>query len=167
MGRGKGPKRRKTTSSSESPQRLAQGAGSTKRTQNNPFDPHGNNEIFFQVRAIKAERKAAGKPQWLIGWEGFGDSADTWEPIEHLAGYEQEIAAFRAAQEKENHEVDAANARRKRKAAANAEASSGEPTDADGEYPVALAHCTACILFVFLSLSNFVDSPRTSCHRTV
>ncbi|KAK3270098.1 hypothetical protein CYMTET_21491 [Cymbomonas tetramitiformis] len=44
---------------------------------------------------------SGGTPQWLIGWEGLSDKEDTWEPIEHLAGHEQDIAAFRERRKSE------------------------------------------------------------------
>lgn len=92
-----GGKRRKTTSASREAQAglRAQGKGLVKRTQKSPFDPHGSDDVTYQVREIKAEGTRFGKPSWLIGWEGYGDAADSWEPIENLAGHEQDIAQFR------------------------------------------------------------------------
>ncbi|KAK3249792.1 La ribonucleoprotein [Cymbomonas tetramitiformis] len=119
MGRGKGPKRRKTDSEVVL---LAQGKGAVKRTQKNPFDCHGSDDVFFTVREIKAEAYSKGKPVWLIGWEGYGDDADTWEPIENLAGHEQEIHAFRKARE-EKSSTEQAQHTKKRKPVEDAEAS--------------------------------------------
>ncbi|KAK3280810.1 hypothetical protein CYMTET_11363 [Cymbomonas tetramitiformis] len=106
--RGKGPKRRKTSTSSGNAggvTLLAQGKGTTKRTQKNPFDRHGNDEVEYFVREIKAGATRKGKPVWLIGWQGYGDDADTWEPIENLAGLEQDIKAFREAHEEKEKEI--------------------------------------------------------------
>ncbi|KAK3288020.1 hypothetical protein CYMTET_4476 [Cymbomonas tetramitiformis] len=53
---------------------------------------------------------------WLIGWEGFPDRDDTWEPIEHLAGYEGEIRAFRERKKEEDDKKAAeAGANKKRR----------------------------------------------------
>ncbi|KAK3272619.1 La ribonucleoprotein [Cymbomonas tetramitiformis] len=113
MGRSK---RRKTGGSLECGLR-AQGAGPVKRTQRTPFDPHGSDEFTYTIREIKAEGQRFGKPAWLIGWEGFDDTADTWEPIENLAGHEQDIAAFyRKREEARLVELAANEARKKRKA---------------------------------------------------
>ncbi|KAK3265714.1 hypothetical protein CYMTET_25628 [Cymbomonas tetramitiformis] len=96
---------------------VAQGKGAIKRTQLSPFDAAGSDDREYFVRDIKAERLSNGVPQWLIGWEGVFNKDDTWDPIEHLAGHEQDIfSAFRnrrkdevAAEEKE------ASAKKKRR----------------------------------------------------
>ncbi|KAK3256462.1 hypothetical protein CYMTET_34403, partial [Cymbomonas tetramitiformis] len=49
-------------------------------------------------------------------WEGFDDTAETWKPIENLAGYEQDITAFRKREEVRLAELAAKEARNKRKA---------------------------------------------------
>ncbi|KAK3233617.1 hypothetical protein CYMTET_56095 [Cymbomonas tetramitiformis] len=82
---------------------IAQGKGLVKRTQINPFDAAGSDNTFYSVREIKAEPVRGNTTQWLIGWEGFTDRDDTWEPIEHLARHEGDIRAFRE-QQKEKHE---------------------------------------------------------------
>ncbi|KAK3254091.1 hypothetical protein CYMTET_36682 [Cymbomonas tetramitiformis] len=110
--RGRGSKRQ----SSFGVTLVAQGKGAIKRTQLSPFDAAGSDDREYFVRDIKAERLSNGVPQWLIGWKGFSNKDDTWEPIEHLAGHEQDISAFRnrrkdevAAEEKE------ASAKKKRR----------------------------------------------------
>ncbi|KAK3246174.1 hypothetical protein CYMTET_44280 [Cymbomonas tetramitiformis] len=95
--RGRGTKRK----SSHGVTLVAQGKGIIKRTQLSPFDAAGSDDVEYVVRAIKAERLSGGTPQWLIGWEGLSDKEDTWEPIEHLAGHEQDIAAFRERRKSE------------------------------------------------------------------
>ena len=109
-----GAKRRKT--SVFTPSLRAQGKGPVKRTQRTAFDPHGSDDTTYAVREIKAEGQRCGKPAWLIGWEGFDDSADSWEPIENLAGHEQDIASFRKREEVRLAALDAET--RKPKAAA-------------------------------------------------
>ena len=93
---------------------LAQGKGSVKRTQINPYDAAGSDEIEYSVREIKAERVRGTTTQLLIGWDGFTYRDDTWEPIAHLAGYEGEIRAFRPKQKEENAELEAENIAKKK-----------------------------------------------------
>ncbi|KAK3244783.1 hypothetical protein CYMTET_45618 [Cymbomonas tetramitiformis] len=95
--RGRGTKRK----SSHGVTLVAQGKGIIKRTQLSPFYAAGSDDVEYVVRAIKVERLSGGTPQWLIGWESLSDKEDTWEPIEHLAGHEQDIAAFRERRKSE------------------------------------------------------------------
>ncbi|KAK3271369.1 hypothetical protein CYMTET_20275 [Cymbomonas tetramitiformis] len=90
---------------------VAQGSGIIKRTQKSPFDP---DDIEYAVREIKAERLSGVTPQFLIGWEGLSDKADTWEPIEHLLGHEDDICAFRAKR-KENATAEEGEATARKK----------------------------------------------------
>ncbi|KAK3289128.1 hypothetical protein CYMTET_3433 [Cymbomonas tetramitiformis] len=84
---------------------VAQGQGPVKRTQLHPYDCHGSDEKTYEVEEILAERTVqGGKPHWLISWVGLSEKANTWEPIENLAGHEQDIASFRSKREEENHE---------------------------------------------------------------
>ena len=48
----------------------------------------------YKVEAILQKRRQAGKTQYLIKWEGYDESDNTWEPIENLAGCEDRIADF-------------------------------------------------------------------------
>ncbi|KAK3273647.1 hypothetical protein CYMTET_18125 [Cymbomonas tetramitiformis] len=110
--RGRGTKRR----SSFGVTLVSQGKGAIKRTQLSPFDAAGSDEVEYFVRAIKAERISRGVPQWLIGWEGYSDKEDTWEPIGHLAGHEQEIGAFRKRRSDEAAaDEEEASAKKKRR----------------------------------------------------
>ena len=115
--RGRGPKRQ----SASGVILRAQGTGHVKRTQQSPFDPAGSDEVDYVVRIIKAERLSGVTPQWLIGWEGYSDAADTWEPIDNLVGHEQEIAAFRESRKEKAAEESAASAAKKRKRKEEAE----------------------------------------------
>ena len=144
MPRGKGAKRRKTSDADVV--LLAQGQGPVKRTQKNPYDLTGSDDTVFSVREIKAEAVRKGKPVWLIGWEGFTDNEDTWEPIENLAGHEQEIAAFRKDKE-ERSRVDAQNnrANKKRKTPSEQQSASG-------------ASGSACVTHFARCASSFVRS---------
>lgn len=38
----------------------------------------------YEVETIVAERKVAGKQQYLIRWKHYGQFDDTWEPVENL-----------------------------------------------------------------------------------
>ena len=56
---------------------------------------------------IIAEKFESGIRKWLVRWEGFEAAADTWEPIENLAGCEDFIARFNEEREKGNEEARA------------------------------------------------------------
>ncbi|KAK3277620.1 hypothetical protein CYMTET_14389 [Cymbomonas tetramitiformis] len=79
----------------------ALGKGPIKRTPRHEFDHRDNAENIYDVECIIAERsvKVNGLTveEWLIRWKGCSDSHDTWEPIENLAGLEDDIAQFRNA----------------------------------------------------------------------
>ncbi|KAK3267269.1 La ribonucleoprotein [Cymbomonas tetramitiformis] len=101
----------------------AQGTGPIKRTQQSPFDPAGSDEVEYVVDTIKAERLSGCIPQWLIGWKGYSDAADTWEPIDNLVGHEQAIKAFRERRKEEAEEESASFAAKKKKRKEEAEKS--------------------------------------------
>lgn len=43
------------------------------------------------------ERWIAGKRQLLLRWTGYNADADSWEPVEHLGGAAELLAAFDGA----------------------------------------------------------------------
>ncbi|KAK3252854.1 hypothetical protein CYMTET_37873 [Cymbomonas tetramitiformis] len=51
---------------------------------------------------------------WCQGWEGLSDKEDTWEPIEHLVGHEQDISAFRERRKLESAKEEAKAAAKKK-----------------------------------------------------
>jgi len=75
------------------------GQGPIKRTPRHEFDHRDNLDNIYDVDRILAERsvKIDGQvvEEWLVRWKGFNASDDTWEPIENLAGLEDDIAKFR------------------------------------------------------------------------
>ncbi|KAK3234263.1 hypothetical protein CYMTET_55482 [Cymbomonas tetramitiformis] len=117
MPREKGAKpRHGTRSSSPFTALRAQGAGPVKRTQQIPFDPAGQDGTDYTVREIKAGRLKYGVSEWLVGWEGLEDINDMWEPVEHLAGCEGQIKAFRERAEVEKKKAEEHVKEKKRKA---------------------------------------------------
>ncbi|KAH7728472.1 hypothetical protein AAVH_03783 [Aphelenchoides avenae] len=56
-----------------------------------------NDDAEWPVDFILDERWVEGKRHLLLRWTGYGASADTWEPLEHLAGAAELLAAFDAA----------------------------------------------------------------------
>ena len=71
------------------------GKDKTKRTPKHIGDHIGDNETLFRVERIKDKSFFYGKERYLIQWKDWPDEQfDTWEPLEHLAGLEQEIAEF-------------------------------------------------------------------------
>ncbi len=112
MARGKGPKPK-----SQTPKRLPpRGHGPIKRTPKHEFDHGDNSENIYDVESILAERivKIGNRPceEWLIRWKGYGQADDTWEPIENLAGLEDDIAKFR--NERNNRETVRLGKRKRR-----------------------------------------------------
>jgi len=75
------------------------GKGPIKRTPNHEFDHRDNADNIYLVESILAERltKSGDRTveEWLIRWKGYSQAHDTWEPIENLAGLEDDIANFR------------------------------------------------------------------------
>ncbi|KAL9245192.1 hypothetical protein vseg_018870 [Gypsophila vaccaria] len=51
-------------------------------------------EGFFEVEAIRRKRICKGEPLYLIKWRGWPESANTWEPVEHLQTCPDVIEAY-------------------------------------------------------------------------
>lgn len=56
-----------------------------------------DDDVDWPVDLILDERWITGKRQLLLRWAGYDASADTWEPVEHLAGAAELLSAFDAA----------------------------------------------------------------------
>lgn len=78
-----------------------------KRTPQSSFDPVAGKDVY-EPEAIVAKRTAKGVMQWQVKWVGYDNEANTWEPIEHLAGCEDMIAEFEEAERKKNEATLAA-----------------------------------------------------------
>ena len=71
--------------------------GQTRRPQRTPYhlaDPHGQFDTY-EVEDIDAETLATNLATWIsekqrhVHSNGYPVSARTWEPLEHLSGFEQ------------------------------------------------------------------------------
>lgn len=75
------------------------GKGPIKRTPRHEFDHRDHPDDVYDVEKILAERLVKNGDrtveEWLIRWKGYTEADDTWEPIENLAGLEDDIAKFR------------------------------------------------------------------------
>ncbi|KAK3279058.1 hypothetical protein CYMTET_13039 [Cymbomonas tetramitiformis] len=127
MGRARGPKRRKSNHTDVV--LVAHGKGPVKRTQLNPYDIAGSPDVEYEVREIKAHRKCYGVDQYLVGWEGWEDQHDTWEPTEHLPGSEDDIQEFLKTQSQKAEEAEARYSASKRKRCTNSSSTSAEEGD--------------------------------------
>ncbi|KAK3283864.1 hypothetical protein CYMTET_8460 [Cymbomonas tetramitiformis] len=110
-GRGKRPRTSKDVGL------LAHGKGPVKRTQLNPYDAAGSDNITYVVEKVFATRTTYGEPQWLIQWEGLPKGSDTWEPLVNLSGCDDLISEFKAESERERAEIDKKAAEEKEKRA--------------------------------------------------
>lgn len=72
-------------------------------------------EGLYQVERILAKRLQAGNVEYLIKWDGFPDSDNTWEPREHLdcpSMIEEFERAFRKRDEKRQQQQNGVELRR-------------------------------------------------------
>ncbi|KAH1150475.1 hypothetical protein AAZX31_16G074200 [Glycine max] len=51
-------------------------------------------ENFFEVEAIRRKRLRKGEVQYLIKWNGWPETANTWEPLENLESVPDVVEAF-------------------------------------------------------------------------
>ncbi|KAE9604938.1 putative chromatin remodeling & transcriptional activation CHROMO-DOMAIN family [Lupinus albus] len=49
---------------------------------------------FYDVEAIRRKRIFKGKVQYLVKWEGWPESTNTWEPLQNLKNVPEMIEAF-------------------------------------------------------------------------
>ena len=63
-----------------------------QRTPQNPFEH--TEETLYAVDKIINLRWARGNRQYLVRWEGYGESHDTWEPMENLVGCATQIRQY-------------------------------------------------------------------------
>ena len=61
-----------------------------------PEEQVDGEDPILEVEEIKAVRGRGRKAKYLVSWKG--SSVDTWEPLKHLTGCEEEMSAFRQAQ---------------------------------------------------------------------
>ncbi|XP_074280088.1 chromo domain protein LHP1-like [Silene latifolia] len=66
---------------------------------------------FFEVEAIRKRRICKGEPQYLIKWRGWPESANTWEPVDHLQTCPDVVEAY----EESLHGQKKNSSKRKRK----------------------------------------------------
>ncbi|KAL1802512.1 hypothetical protein DCAR_0934071 [Daucus carota subsp. sativus] len=55
-------------------------------------------EGFFEIEHIRRKRVKKGEVQYLVKWRGWPESANTWEPVEHLEAVPDVVDAFEQRQ---------------------------------------------------------------------
>ncbi|XP_021850550.1 probable chromo domain-containing protein LHP1 isoform X2 [Spinacia oleracea] len=51
-------------------------------------------EGFYEVESIRRKRICKGEPQYFIKWRGWPESANTWEPVDHLQTCPDVVEAY-------------------------------------------------------------------------
>ena len=77
--------------------------------------PRTNYKDIYFVEDIIAERMTKKRKEWLVRWKGFSHEDDTWEPLEHLSGYEQYIARFEEERDRKQAEDDDARGQKRKR----------------------------------------------------
>ena len=72
----------------------AEGKGK-KRTPQSEFDPAAGKDIYEPDKIIAQRMVKGGVTQYQVKWVGYDSKANTWEPLENLAGCEDMIADFK------------------------------------------------------------------------
>ena len=52
-------------------------------------------------------RFVKGSREYLVRWEGYSTSHDTWEPMDNLVGCAEQIRAYEKQREKEDKDASA------------------------------------------------------------
>ena len=71
-----------------------------QRTPQNPFEH--SEETLYAVDKILNLRWSKGSRQYLVRWEGYDESHDTWEPMENLVGCAPQIRQYEQQRQKED-----------------------------------------------------------------
>jgi hypothetical protein len=69
------------------------------RTPQTPFEK--SEETVYAVDKMVGMRWSKGSREYLVRWEGYSASHDTWEPMENLVGCAQQIREYEQKREKE------------------------------------------------------------------
>ena len=113
-GNRRGPKPRTPAPSKSAPLKPHGKKDGARRTPKHMADPHGGKDMYT-IETILVQRWVHGQKQWQVKWAGFDNEANTWEPIEHLAGCEDYIATFEKEQDQWNRALEDEHARKKQK----------------------------------------------------
>ena len=73
------------------------------RSPQTPFEANG--ETVYAVDKIINVRWTKGSREYLVRWEGFAASHDTWEPMENLVGCAAQIREYENRREKEDKDA--------------------------------------------------------------
>ena len=85
------------------------------RTPQTPFE-QAEQEALYSVDKITSMRWEKGARQYLVRWEGYAASHDTWEPMENLVGCAEQIRAYERQREQDDKAAAEAAVARRQKA---------------------------------------------------
>ena len=71
-----------------------------QRTPQNPFEH--TEETLYTVEKIMNMRWSRGSREYLVRWESYDESHDTWEPMENLVGCAAQIREYELQREQED-----------------------------------------------------------------
>ena len=85
------------------------------RTPKHIAHPTGGKDMYT-VQDIIAERRHHGQIQYLVHWQGYSETDDTWEPLAHLSDALEYVARWNEEKKKHNVEAELEGQKEKQKA---------------------------------------------------
>ena len=87
----------------------AEGQGGRKRTPISAFDPAAGADVYEPEKVVGERQKNLGggnyETQFEVKWKGWDKKHNTYEPLPHLAGWEDMIAEYRERKKQRESEL--------------------------------------------------------------